>query len=193
MFVLVAMQDDGLLILPTHRLIGGLDSFDVNIFKAELGNNGVVADTPFWPSQIDQFMEQTLAKSPPNSFGLLDGKTKKIYLVTITNLDVMKTRRAGQERRLAKAGRGDPPELSAGSRSSSRNSPAAKRSTRATPPTRTKRRRRRMASNTRSRFLLRSTPLHALEELGKTKEVMPQKSTFFYPKLATGMVMNPIR
>jgi len=42
-------------------------------------------------------------------------------------------------------------------------------------------------------FLLRSTPLHALEELGKTKEVMPQKSTFFYPKLATGMVMNPIR
>ena len=42
-------------------------------------------------------------------------------------------------------------------------------------------------------FLLRATPLHALEELGKTKEVMPQKSTFFFPKLATGMVVNPIR
>ena len=42
-------------------------------------------------------------------------------------------------------------------------------------------------------FLLRSTPLHALEELGKTKEVMPQKSTFFFPKLATGMVINSIR
>jgi uncharacterized protein (DUF1015 family) len=41
-------------------------------------------------------------------------------------------------------------------------------------------------------FLLRSTPLHALEELGKTGEVMPQKSTYFYPKLATGMVINPI-
>ena len=24
-------------------------------------------------------------------------------------------------------------------------------------------------------------------------EVMPQKSTFFYPKLATGMVMNPLK
>ncbi len=31
-------------------------------------------------------------------------------------------------------------------------------------------------------LLLKSTPLHALEELGKTNEVMPPKSTFFYPK-----------
>ena len=41
--------------------------------------------------------------------------------------------------------------------------------------------------------MLRPTPLPALEELGKTKEVMPQKSTYFFPKLATGLVMNPIR
>jgi uncharacterized protein (DUF1015 family) len=41
-------------------------------------------------------------------------------------------------------------------------------------------------------FLLKSTPLHALEELGKTNEVMPPKSTYFYPKLATGMVMYPL-
>ena len=30
-------------------------------------------------------------------------------------------------------------------------------------------------------------------ELGKHNEVMPQKSTYFFPKLATGMVLNPIR
>jgi uncharacterized protein (DUF1015 family) len=41
-------------------------------------------------------------------------------------------------------------------------------------------------------LLLKSTPLHALEELGKTNEVMPPKSTYFFPKLATGMVMNPV-
>ena len=35
--------------------------------------------------------------------------------------------------------------------------------------------------------------LQALEDLGKQGEVMPQKSTYFFPKLATGMVMNPIR
>ena len=42
-------------------------------------------------------------------------------------------------------------------------------------------------------LMLRPTPLLALEQLGKHGEVMPQKSTYFYPKLATGMVMNSIR
>ena len=42
-------------------------------------------------------------------------------------------------------------------------------------------------------LMLRPTPLAALEALGKHGEVMPQKSTYFYPKLATGMVMNSIR
>ena len=41
-------------------------------------------------------------------------------------------------------------------------------------------------------LILKPTPLHALEELGKHGEVMPQKSTYFYPKLATGMVINPL-
>jgi uncharacterized protein (DUF1015 family) len=33
MFVLIGMQDDGLLILPTHRLIGGMANFDIESFK----------------------------------------------------------------------------------------------------------------------------------------------------------------
>ena len=41
-------------------------------------------------------------------------------------------------------------------------------------------------------LLLQSTPLHSLEHLGKSNEVMPQKSTFFYPKVATGLVMNTL-
>ena len=42
-------------------------------------------------------------------------------------------------------------------------------------------------------LLLRPTPLVALEDLGKSNEVMPQKSTYFFPKLATGVTINPIR
>jgi uncharacterized protein (DUF1015 family) len=42
-------------------------------------------------------------------------------------------------------------------------------------------------------LMLRPTPLQALEELGKHGEVMPQKSTYFFPKLATGMVINPLK
>ena len=41
-------------------------------------------------------------------------------------------------------------------------------------------------------LLLKPTPLSALEDLGKSNEVMPQKSTYFFPKLATGMILNPL-
>jgi uncharacterized protein (DUF1015 family) len=42
-------------------------------------------------------------------------------------------------------------------------------------------------------LMLRPTPLQALEELGKHGEVMPQKSTYFFPKLATGIIINPLK
>jgi uncharacterized protein (DUF1015 family) len=41
-------------------------------------------------------------------------------------------------------------------------------------------------------LILQPTPIHSLEPLGQHNEVMPQKSTYFYPKLATGMVSNPV-
>ena len=48
-------------------------------------------------------------------------------------------------------------------------------------------------TNNQLAFMVQSTPLHALEELGKHNEVMPQKSTYFFPKLATGMMMYPLK
>ena len=41
-------------------------------------------------------------------------------------------------------------------------------------------------------FLLQPTPLSAVRDLCNAGELMPQKSTFFYPKLATGLVINPL-
>ncbi|HUO08677.1 MAG TPA: DUF1015 domain-containing protein [Phycisphaerae bacterium] len=41
-------------------------------------------------------------------------------------------------------------------------------------------------------FLLQPTPLESVRDLCNANELMPQKSTFFYPKLATGMVINSL-
>ena len=41
-------------------------------------------------------------------------------------------------------------------------------------------------------LLLKSTPLGALEQLAVQNELMPPKSTYFFPKLATGMMINPV-
>lgn len=40
--------------------------------------------------------------------------------------------------------------------------------------------------------IVRPTPLHAVREVSRAGELMPQKSTFFFPKLATGLWVNPL-
>jgi len=40
--------------------------------------------------------------------------------------------------------------------------------------------------------IVRPTPLAAVKDVSRANQLMPQKSTFFYPKLATGLFMNPL-
>ena len=41
-------------------------------------------------------------------------------------------------------------------------------------------------------FLLRPTPVSQVREVAAAGETMPPKSTFFFPKLLTGIVFNPL-
>jgi hypothetical protein len=40
-------------------------------------------------------------------------------------------------------------------------------------------------------FLLEPTPVSSIEAVAREGDVMPQKSTYFYPKALTGLVINP--
>lgn len=40
--------------------------------------------------------------------------------------------------------------------------------------------------------IVRPTPLEAVRDVSRANELMPQKSTFFYPKIATGLFVNPL-
>ncbi len=40
-------------------------------------------------------------------------------------------------------------------------------------------------------LLVRPTPPSAIRDVAKAGDRMPQKSTYFYPKLITGLVVNP--
>jgi uncharacterized protein (DUF1015 family) len=41
-------------------------------------------------------------------------------------------------------------------------------------------------------FFLNPTPISALQAVASARETMPPKSTYFYPKLVTGLVINPL-
>ena len=42
-------------------------------------------------------------------------------------------------------------------------------------------------------FLLRPTPVEQVRAVAEAGETMPPKSTFFFPKVPTGIVFNPLR
>ncbi len=52
MFVLVGMQDDGLLILPTHRLISGLKGFDIEAARKVLAPGGECDGCEYWRGSV---------------------------------------------------------------------------------------------------------------------------------------------
>jgi uncharacterized protein (DUF1015 family) len=89
MFVLVGMQDPGLLILPTHRLIGGLQGFDVDAFRAAVAGNFEVTESNVAPDRFDEH-HQTHPNPKPHTFGLYDGRSRKLYTLRLMNFDVLK-------------------------------------------------------------------------------------------------------
>jgi uncharacterized protein (DUF1015 family) len=191
MFVLVGMQEDGLLILPTHRLVGGLDSFDIDAFRAAVGNNVEVTETPLGPDKVDEYVSKVLPLQPAHSFGLYDGRTRKLYQLALKNVDVLRPLEPNQSdawRRLDVAilqryflDEVLQPKF-AGGRELTKGYTAY--GNEIVPQVN--------GDKYQIALLLRSTPLGALEQLAKHNEVMPQKSTFFYPKVATGMTIHSL-
>lgn len=190
MFVLVGMQDDGLLILPTHRLIGGLSNFDIESFKAKVRDAFDVTELALPADRLPD-AAHTLADDPPNTFALYDGKSKRLYQLKLRNPDVLRPlepRQSDAWRRLDVAilQRYLLDEIL-------QPNFAARELTKGYTPDPSRIADQVNGNQYQIALILRPTPLHALEELGKHGEVMPQKSTYFYPKLATGMVMYPLQ
>ena len=191
MFVLVGMQDPGLLILPTHRLIGGMANFDINRLRAVVGSNFTI-DLAQSPPGDTLKLAELVAHGPVHTFGLYDGRSKQGYILKLNRhfvLDTLEPKRSQAWRELDVAilqrylidevikptfcGTGEP----------NRGYTADASAIAGTVD----------GSVYQIALLLQATPLHALEHLGKQNEVMPQKSTYFFPKLATGMVLNPLQ
>ncbi len=191
MFVLVGMQDDGLLILPTHRLIGNVESFNMDAFKVAVAGAFDVTETTVIPERVADYIDVTLPMLPAHTFGLYDGRTKKLYQLTCKNPDLLQPLEPGlsdASRRLDVAilqryllDEVIQP-MFAGKKELTKQYTAE--STEVIWKT--------DGIQSQIALLLKSTPLSALEQLAQHNEVMPQKSTYFFPKLATGMMMNSV-
>jgi len=189
LFVLVGMQDAGLLILPTHRMIGGLRTFDMDVLRARLGATFEVSEVG--GADIEHYANHVLRQRPPHTFGLFDGRLRRLYELRLRNADVLAALEPDKSphwRQLDVAilqryllDEVIEPAFAGGELVKGYTADAAQVAPQVD------------GQRYQIALLLQPTPLSALEQLGRSGEVMPQKSTYFYPKLATGMVINPLQ
>jgi uncharacterized protein (DUF1015 family) len=192
MFVLVGMQDDGLLIHPTHRLIGNVPGFNIESFAAAVEGVFTVTPVNIAPEKVADYVDVALTTRAAHTFGLYDGLTHQLYELACVNPDVLARLEpdvSDARRRLDVAilQRYVLEEVMAPLFAGGGELTKAYTAKAAEIVPRTDGVKHQVA------FALKSTPLGALEMLGQHQELMPQKSTYFYPKLTTGLVINSVR
>lgn len=191
LFVLVSMHDEGCVILPTHRIVGGLKNFDLATLKTKLAGTFEIDDVESSEDAMASF-EDGLASSPNTVFGLFDGVARRSYLLRLVRPDLLKAYEPNQSPAwraldVAILRRYLLDEIIAPTFAAGAEPTLAYTADPTQVPTMTD------GTNFQIALLLRPTPLEALRQLGEVGEVMPQKSTYFYPKVATGAAINPIR
>jgi uncharacterized protein (DUF1015 family) len=182
--VFCAMEDPGLLILPTHRILPGVQ-VSADTFR---GDNAIQV-TPLDVRGATEAI-QALAKFGPQAIGLFNGMSGAYWAVKPTSpdiLDPLEPARTPAWRRLGLAflhayvlDRVVTPKLCGGQEveikyiKSDDDAVNAGRATKG------------------SAFLLQPTTMEELRSVCSAGDLMPQKSTYFYPKLASGLVVNPL-
>jgi uncharacterized protein (DUF1015 family) len=199
MIVLVGMSDPGLAIGATHRVLGGMKDYDFGKLANELDAYFTLDRVGTDPSQIEAHMDKRYAPGR-NVLGLIDLATNECVVATLKDGDPLADKFASKPeawRKLdvalvqhlivervcePKFNGGEPVkwafphtveevmEIASGQETGSGGG----------------------AGFAQVAVIVRPTPLWAVKEIGAANELMPQKSTFFYPKLATGLFINPL-
>ncbi|MEM7628217.1 MAG: DUF1015 domain-containing protein [Planctomycetota bacterium] len=201
MIVMVGMSDPGLAIGPTHRVLGGMKDYTIDEFvgaaSAWLNVEAVEND----PHKFDAALATLAEREKTNVFGIYDFDTglcyaawpsdhdpltddfpdkpevwRKLDVALVQHLIVEKICQpelnAGEPVKWAFPHTID--EMLALGRGDETGSSIAG------------------GGRPQIAIIVRPTPLESVRDVSLAGEVMPQKSTFFYPKLATGLFLNPL-
>jgi uncharacterized protein (DUF1015 family) len=197
MMVLVGMSDPGLVIWPTHRVLGGMRSFSMKSFLNAAAGDISAEKISGGLTELDA----RLHAAPANAFGLYDFAEKTAYLARPASAAPLKTRfpdkpAAWQDLTVAFCqyvivekicqpvlNGGEPvkwafphtirevEEIGSGVETGAGGG----------------------KNFAQLAVIVKPTPLAAVRDVSRANQLMPQKSTFFYPKLATGLFMNPLK
>jgi len=186
LMLLCALSDPGLLVFPTHRLLSGL--------KDDSAKQLAIREVLMRDFEVEQ-LSDVAALEPPDgavAFGYMDSFHKQPYRVTLKDQSIADRALEGMPapyRRLDTAVlealvlRGALG-MSEDDISHLRGLDYSKNLADAIDAVQTGR--------ADAGFFMRATPVEQVRDVAETGESMPPKSTYFYPKVPTGLVFNPL-
>ena len=188
LMLLVALEDPGLLVFPTHRLLTGL--------REDSEKQIAIRDAARRDFEIEPLEDKRELEPATNgtamAFGYMDAHFKQPYRMTL------------KDQRIADEALADMPEpyrrldtavlealflrgalgMSEDDISHLRGLDYSKDLADAIE--------RVESGSADAGFFMRATPVEQVREVAATGEPMPPKSTYFYPKVPTGLVFNPL-
>ena len=196
LFVLVAAEDPGMIVLPTHRVLLGVERVDLEKLQAACDQAGVTLEpTDFTIEQAAELAED-LPNHDHHAMGLYLPGQDKLWRLTCHDSDPLSATQA------------DKPEVwrqldvailqhliveqiltlnfaptDVGNENKITYKYTAKLDELISLTD---------AESNRLGIIMQPTPLQSVMEVSKANEVMPAKSTYFFPKLATGLVINAL-
>lgn len=201
MIVLVGMSDPGLAIGPTHRVLGGMKDYTFEAFAKASAGLLDIAPAGGDAKGVEAAIEARARANPDrNVFGLIDMAGGRVCTGMTTSPDPLATGFSAKPRAWRtldvalvqhliveqvcqpKLNAGQPVkwafphsvdevmEIARGAETGAGGG----------------------AGFAQVAVIVRPTPLPAVRDVSRANELMPQKSTFFYPKLATGLFVNPL-
>jgi len=193
-FVLMALidtDDPGFLVLPTHRLLFGLNPFAINALSSEDLAQYFTVRTLDMAGASETTLKQ-LAQAGEESPSLVLSTAQQRWLLSLN---------AQGKSRMAESGHSEAwneldvavahtlviedllglslADITAGK--SIRYIRDAQEALQAV-----------QSGEAQAAILLNATPVKQVRDVAKADDRMPQKSTYFYPKLISGLVMNPL-
>jgi uncharacterized protein (DUF1015 family) len=188
MFVLVARDDPGLLVLPTHRLIRGLrDEFALEALVEACGDfDWQDVDA----SGVDLHDAHELpARFGPGAMAFIGPRGRRVAIARLKNREAM-----------ARAAPDEPEhwrelDVAVLHRLIIDTALSAWKTDRFTvdyTPDAAAALEACRSGAAQLAACLQGTPLEAVERIGKAGAVMPHKSTYFYPKVPTGLILKPL-
>ena len=182
---LVALEDPGLTVFPTHRLVRGLDEERRLDLQAALERDFTIAEVA----------EADIAPAPgggPLQLGYLNGRDGRMLRLTLRDQAIADAALEGHseayrhldtgvlETLLLKGALG----LSDEDIAHFNGMFYARDTAEALSMVR--------SGDYDAAFLMRPTPVEQVREVAAAGENMPPKSTYFFPKLLTGLLLNPL-